>query len=120
MKDILVLKHMLRLPQPSLWVNVPRAEVTQLPIGAKVLARSDICANHVMQVGATAFSVQFHPQVCDHTVAEWMQIPGIPEALQDLLGPQGVDSFHSSIADYLPRHNRAAQQLFQNWLQIVL
>jgi hypothetical protein len=49
-----------------------------------------------------------------------MQIPGIPEALQDLLGPQGVDSFHSSIADYLPRHNRAAQQLFQNWLQIVL
>ena len=107
------------LPQPSLWVNVHRAEVTQLPPGAISLARSKICANHIMQVGNSAFSVQFHPEVCEHTVENWMKIPGIPQALHDLLGQQGVDSFHASIADYLTTHNRAAQHLFLNWLNIV-
>ena len=107
------------LPQPSIWVNVHRAEVTRLPAGATVLARSDVCKNHAMQVGKSAFSVQFHPEVCHHTVEEWMQIPGIPEALHDLLGAGGVDYFHSSIADHMAMHNRAAQQLFHNWLDIV-
>jgi len=107
------------LPQPSLWVNVHRAEVTRAPAGATVLARSDACANHAMQVGERAFSVQFHPEVCDHTVKEWMRIPGIPEALHDLLGAEGVNYFQSSIADHLARHNSAARQLFHNWLDIV-
>ena len=57
--------------------------------------------------------------VCEHTVEDWMKIPGIPQALQDLLGQQGVDYFHTSIADYLETHNTAAKQLFQNWLDIV-
>ena len=107
------------LPQPSLWVNVHRAEITRPPIGATVLARSEACDNHVMQVGQNAFSVQFHPEVCEHTVEEWMKIPGIPEALHDLLGQAGVDHFHCSIADHLDTHNAAAKRLFYNWLDIV-
>jgi GMP synthase-like glutamine amidotransferase len=107
------------LPQPSLWVNVHRAEVTIAPPGATVLARSEACANHVMQIGTNAFSVQFHPEVCDHTVDEWLKIPGIPEALHDLLGQQGVNYFRSSIGEYLRQHNVAARRLFYNWLDIV-
>jgi GMP synthase-like glutamine amidotransferase len=93
--------------------------VTRLPPAAIVLARSEICPIHVMQVGPVAFSVQFHPEVCEHTVADWMKIPGIPEALHDLIGRQGVDYFQTSIANYLATHNTAAQQLFHNWLNIV-
>ncbi|MDH3536411.1 MAG: hypothetical protein OER87_11745 [Gammaproteobacteria bacterium] len=107
------------LPQPSLWVNVHRAEVTDVPTGATVLARSEACANHVMQVGANAFSVQFHPEVCEHSVDEWMKIPGIPNALHDLLGQQGVNCFRSSIGACLAAHNAAARRLFYNWLDIV-
>jgi GMP synthase-like glutamine amidotransferase len=107
------------LPEPTLWVNVHRAEVTRAPVGATVLARSEACANHAMQVGERAFSVQFHPEVCDHTVEEWLQIPGIPEALHNLLGAEGVDYFQSSIAKQLATHNSAARQLFHNWLDIV-
>lgn len=107
------------LPQPSLWVNVHRAEVVHPPPGARVLARSEACANHVMQVGEQAFSCQFHPEVCAHTVDAWMRIPGIPEALHDLLGESGVNCFRSSIAEHLAQHNLAARQLFRNWLEIV-
>lgn len=107
------------LPQPSLWVNVHRAEVTRLPAQAIVLARSEVCPNHVMQVGDWAYSCQFHPEVCEHTVSEWMKIPGIPEALHDLLGQPGVDDFEHSIAAHLQQHNAAAKQLFHNWLDLV-
>lgn len=107
------------LPQPSLWVNVHRAEVTRLPPRAIVLADSELCPNHVMQIGSSSFSVQFHPEVCEHTVEGWMKIPGIPEALHELLGQQGVEYFHASIANYLTTHNNAAKQLFRNWLNIV-
>jgi GMP synthase-like glutamine amidotransferase len=107
------------LPKPSLWVNAHRAEVTQPPPQAVILAQSEKCANHIMQVTELAYSCQFHPEVCEHTVTEWMKIPGIPEALNDLLGEQGVNYFRSSIADYLDRHNRAADQLFRNWLNLV-
>lgn len=107
------------LPEPSLWVNVHRAEVTELPPSATVLASSKNCENHMMQIGDLAYSCQFHPEVCDHTVDEWMKIPGIPEALQDLLGIDGLKYFQSSIAAHLQTHNAAARQLFHNWLNLV-
>ncbi|MFT5221356.1 MAG: GMP synthase-like glutamine amidotransferase [Planctomycetota bacterium] len=107
------------LPEPALWVNVHLAEVTKPPPGAIVLAESQACANHLMQLGETAFSCQFHPEVDKQTVADWMTIPGIPEAMQDLIGEAGVDEFHRSIEDYRHSHNLAARQLFDNWLDIV-
>lgn len=107
------------IPDPSLWVNVHLAEVTQKPVVAIVLAESEKCPNHIMQVGEFAFSCQFHPEVCEHTVPNWMEIPDIPEALNELLGTEGVSNFHQSIEDYLSQHKQAASQLFDNWLNIV-
>ena len=107
------------LPDPSLWVNVHRTEVTKLPDKAVILAQSEKCANHVMQVTEFAYSCQFHPEVCDHTVSNWFKIPGIPEALEDLLGKEGISNFHSSIAEHLETHNRSAARLIHNWLKLV-
>ncbi len=72
-----------------------------------------------MQVGSKAYSCQFHPEVCDHTMSEWMKIPGIPEALEQLLGLQGVEDFKISVGDHLQAHNAAANQLFHNWCELV-
>lgn len=107
------------LPDSAPWINIHRAEVTRPPPGASILAVSDRCANHVMQVGATAFSCQFHPEVCDHTMDNWMLIPGIPEALETLIGGHGMRQFETSVAASLEAHNAAARQLFANWLKLV-
>jgi hypothetical protein len=71
-----------------------------------------------MQVSELPYSCQFHPEVCDHTVAEWMKIRGIPE-MNELLGEGGVIRFRRSISEYLETHNLAAKQLFRNWLSLV-
>lgn len=109
-----------KLPNPSLWVNVHIAEVTLAPPQAIILATFENCQNHIMQIGKSAYSCQFHPEVCGHTVDESLKIPGIPNALEELLGADGLSYFQSSVADYLPAHNSAALQLFRNWCRVAL
>lgn len=107
------------LPKPSLWVNVHLAEVTRAPKDAIILAESETCKNHIMQIGENAFSCQFHPEVCNATVKDWLQIPGIPEELVRLLGVEGSEYFKTSIDEYLESHNAAALVLFENWIKLV-
>ncbi len=107
------------LPRPARWINVHRAEVTRPPAAAVILAASELCANHAMQVGDAAYSVQFHPEVCEHTVDAWLDIPGIPEVLVSLLGPDAVGDFSRRVEAHRADHNRAAARLFDNWLSLV-
>ncbi len=101
------------------WVNVHLVEVTRVPEGAIILASSDRCLNHVMQISKNAFSCQFHPEVCSHTLEGWMRIPGIPSALEDLLGKEGLDSFVQDFENNLMENNRASHTLFKNWCELV-
>jgi hypothetical protein len=68
---------------------------------AQVLAHSEACANHIIQVSDIVYSCQFHPEVNNQTVDGWIQIAGIPEVKEKLLGKTDVKQFHSSISNYL-------------------
>jgi GMP synthase-like glutamine amidotransferase len=107
------------IPSSSQWVNVHLAEVVRAPEQAVILATSSQCQNHIMQIGKNAYSCQFHPEVCDHTLEEWMKIPGIPEALDGLLGSEGLAYFEFSIKNNLPANNAASSTLFRNWCGLV-
>lgn len=110
-----LLKHLL----PSQWVNVHLAEVTRAPPQAIILAETQSCENHLMQIGQHAYSCQFHPEVCSYTIDDWMEIPGVPAWMEQQLGKEGLRHFKHSIANYLPEHNAAAAQLFDNWIDLV-
>ena len=101
------------------WVNVHLVEVVRPPQGAIILATSTNCKNHVMQVGKYAYSCQFHPEVCGHTLDGWMKIPGIPESIEELLGEEGFAYFKSSVTENLPANNKASLTLFENWCDLV-
>ena len=107
------------LPTEPGWVNAHLREVVRPPKTATVLASSKNCANHVMALDSHAFSCQFHPEVCSHTVANWLKIPGIPETLKDIVGETGYAHFQTSIAENLPKLATAAKSLFRNWITIV-
>jgi GMP synthase-like glutamine amidotransferase len=101
------------------WVNVHLVEVTEAPQGSRILASSNQCKNHIMQVSENAYSCQFHPEVCSHTFEGWMCIPGIPEALEDLLGAKGLSNFESEVEKNLKSNRKASHTLFKNWCGIV-
>lgn len=95
------------------------AEVTRLPNHADILAKSNTCENHIMQVGSNAYSCQFHPEVCEHTFLNWLKIPGIPAVLEEQLGYDGLNHFKSNIIEHLPSQNATALSLFENWNKLV-
>lgn len=105
------------LPNPMHWLTVHFAEITEPPPVAKILAYSDMCAVHMMQVGARAFSCQFHPEACGNTVDNWLKIPGTQEKLEEALGRDGLNTFKSDVQKNLAAHNAAAKSLFSNWMQ---
>jgi GMP synthase-like glutamine amidotransferase len=107
------------LPRSTRWANVHLAEVSIPPVGAEVLARSERCSNHAMAFGDHAFSVQFHPEICETTLTEWFQIPGIVPFLENLLGQGDYETFKQEIELNRKSTNKAAKQLFENWLSLV-
>jgi len=108
------------LDMPMRWVSVHSAEVVRAPPGAVVLASSDVCSNHVMQVGPLAYSCQFHPEVCGTTLSGWMDIPGVPAMAEQQLGAEGVEAFARDVTSNMAAHNEAALQLFINWCELTL
>ena len=108
------------IPSGVQWANVHTVEVTTPPENATVLARSHACSNHAMATGDHAYSVQFHPEVCKSTMSGWLAIPGIAPKITDLLGEQGFHEFIRAIEINRTHTEKAAAQLFDNWLSLVL
>jgi GMP synthase-like glutamine amidotransferase len=90
------------------------AEVTRAPEGAVVLAESPACAVQAMQVGAHAFSVQYHVEITDSTAADWAAIPEYRAALERALGPAGLTRIEEDCRRHMPGFNAAARTLYRN------
>ena len=93
------------------------AEVSRLPEGAKVLATSPDCAVQAMSWGPRALSVQFHVEVEDDTVPNWIAIPEYKAALDERFGPGGAERLNADCAARLEAMNTVAERVYINWHQ---
>ena len=94
-------------------------EVKQLPAGAILLSSSNHCQVQAYAVGDYAFGLQFHSEVIDKTVEDWVQIPVYKSDLEATLGSTGCDDLKQAVSKQLPIMNRDAQIVFENFLKIV-
>lgn len=94
-------------------------EVKRLPSGATLLASSAHCQVQAYAVGDYAFGLQFHSEVTDVTVENWVQIPAYRADLEVTLGSTGCDELKQSVGKQLSVMNREAKIMFDNFLQIV-
>jgi hypothetical protein len=79
-------------------------EITELPLGAVLLATSTYYPVQAFRLGSAAWGVQFHPEVDLPTLADWVGSNG-PEL--DRLGIDG--------ADLLDRAAALQDDLFEVW-----
>ncbi|MEZ5931732.1 MAG: type 1 glutamine amidotransferase [Alphaproteobacteria bacterium] len=93
------------------------AEVTRLPAGAECLATSPACAVQAMSVGGRAFSMQFHTEVEEDTIANWNSDPIYAEALMAAMGPDGAERLAAACAERMPTFHAAAERVYINWMQ---
>ena len=89
------------------------------PDGAQVLATSPRCAVQAIAVGQRAFGLQCHAEVDDATLDEWLGIPVAVEVLAQALGRDGPDRFAAQARAHMAACNRAARQLYQNFMTLL-
>ena len=92
------------------------AEVTVLPPGAVVLARSDACQVNAMALGERAASVQFHIEITDTTVAEWGEVPEYATALEKACGRGALGNMQSEADRHREDFRAHSRALFDNFL----
>ena len=68
-----------------------------------------------MRAAPRAWGVQFHIEVYDGIVGEWLASPGNEEELQRLIGPDARVAFASQATQNMARLNRDARRLFDSF-----
>jgi GMP synthase-like glutamine amidotransferase len=94
-------------------------EVKQLPSGATLLASSLHCPVQAYAVGDCAFGLQFHSEVTELTVEDWVQIPAYRADLELTLGATGCNILKQAIDERFAVMNCEAKIIFENFLKIV-
>lgn len=111
-----------------LFAGVPRrfpalqwhgAEVKRTPKGATVLASSPLCAVQALKVGERAWGMQFHVECTASTVPEWGEIRIYACALEETLGKGALDGLRADAAKAMPGFNKAARQIYRNFIGAV-
>ena len=84
-----------------------------------ILASSDNCSIQGLSYLNHAFSVQFHPEVIDETILNWISIPKIKQDFYNALGKKGIEE----IIDYQQKNRRSlinrAKLIYENWLNLI-
>ncbi len=93
------------------------AEVKQMPAGAQCLATSPDCNVQAMSWGPRAHSMQFHVEVEPDTVENWAAIPAYANALEQVLGDEGVAILEAGCNEQMANFNKLAERVYINWQQ---
>jgi GMP synthase-like glutamine amidotransferase len=95
------------------------SEVQTAPAGAEILVASAQCPIQALALGRHAFSVQYHVEITPETVSDWGVIPAYQAALEKALGVDALARFDAEAKQHMAGFNRAARQLYQNWMSTV-
>jgi GMP synthase-like glutamine amidotransferase len=95
------------------------AEVARLPGDAIPLARNVDCAVQAMRVGEHAYGFQYHPEVSDTTVADWIALPEFTAALAGSAGLKAVNHFMADTEATMAGFHRHADHIFDRFLDMV-
>lgn len=96
-----------------------RVEVTKIPSGGIVLARSPACAVQALRLGKYAYGIQFHIEMTDTMVEEWTADIDYRNSLENILGVGAIDKINAECADRMPRFQETARLLFGNFIGLV-
>jgi GMP synthase-like glutamine amidotransferase len=115
------------LDRPSLLSGLPpvmmvmqwhHAEVSRVPEGAEVLARSLATPVQVLQIGDHAFSTQFHCEFTPQAVLGWAALPGYVKALERELGEGAHGRLVEASWPHMPDMGRHTRVLWNNFKRV--
>ena len=102
------------LPQHFRMMQWHHAEVTVLPAGADVLARSNVTEVQIMAVGDNLVGTQFHGELTAELVAKWQHIPQYISWLEESLGAGAYERVCIEALPLLNKMRGISEAMFNN------
>ncbi len=93
------------------------AEVTALPEGAEVLARSAVTEVQIMAVGGNLLGTQFHGELTPELVAKWQHIPQYISWLEDSLGAGAYGRVCAEALPLMGKMRAVSEAMFNNLVE---
>ena len=92
--------------------------VSQVPEGAAVLARSDVCPVQAMRVGNNAYSMQYHVELEPDTIPNWGCVPAYEQALAATRGPGALAALAREAEPLMADFIANARMLYRNFMAV--
>ncbi len=86
-----------------------------LPGGAVLLASSAGCPNQVMRIGKKSYGLQFHPEVDEEIVLNWIE--RYRDEVEIKLGPGGPDRLARQTGEKMPLYRRLCRRMLTNYFR---
>jgi GMP synthase-like glutamine amidotransferase len=90
------------------------AEISELPVGAVVLAENAACPIQAIRCGRRAYGFQYHVEITQETVTDWARIPEYQSSLERALGAERARGLEAEVGKRLADFRMAAQRLERN------
>jgi GMP synthase-like glutamine amidotransferase len=100
------------LPKSFKMMQWHHAEVTRLPKGADVLARSTITDVQIMAIGDNLIGTQFHGELTPELVAKWQHIPQYISWLEDSLGAGAYERVQAEALPLMGKMRKVSETMF--------
>ena len=107
------------LPAAGRYLQWHAAEVVRPPPGASVLATSSACGIQALAFGGRALGLQFHAEVDEATLDDWLAEPSTAAALVEHLGADGPARFAAAARAEMVQLNQAACRLYANFMALL-
>ncbi len=89
----------------------------ELPGDAKNLASSELFENQMIRVGERAYGIQFHLEVTEPMVAEWLEVNSAE--LDSLKGTIDPEEIKAQAPGYIPDLNRYGRVVINRFLDMI-
>jgi GMP synthase-like glutamine amidotransferase len=93
-------------------------KVAQAPEDAVILARSDVCANQAMRIGAITYSMQYHVELEPETIPAWGCVPAYEAALAKVRGPGALAELAREAEPLMPQFLANARVLYDGFMRM--
>jgi GMP synthase-like glutamine amidotransferase len=94
------------------------AEVSRIPEGARILARSSTTGVQALQIGDHAFSTQFHCEFTPQAVLGWAALPNYIKALEREHGPGALGRLVEASWPHMPEMGRNTRVMWENFKRV--
>lgn len=86
-----------------------------LPAGSVLLAGSEQCYSQIVRMGEKSYGFQFHPEVDQHIILEWIEIYGYE--VEEKLGPGGARRLERQTREKMPLFHRTCGLILTNYFR---